>query len=375
MNGSRTLVLLLATMSIGCQEHPRDSAGDRLRLAPREALSAADDAGFERATEPREFSFPVDHGPHPAFRTEWWYVTGNLETADRRRFGYQLTIFRNALRAEIPARESAWATRDVWFAHFGLTDVADGRMHDEERFSRGALGLAGARPDPFRVWLEDWEFTSLGEGFFPLAVRARADGFAIDLELRSTRPLVLQGEEGLSRKSSQPGNASYYYSFTRIESSGTVRIGETGFAVTGSSWLDREWSTSALGPDQRGWDWFALQLDDGRDVMFYRLRSKDGRPDPASAGTLVAADGTHRTLGVDDVQLEVEATWPSPRGPVYPSQWRLRVPGADLDLRVRPVLADQEHDFVVRYWEGAVDVLDRSGRRVGVGYVELTGYD
>ena len=341
-------------------------------LSVSSALRTANDQGYARALEPRQFSFPADHGPHPEFRTEWWYYTGNLETAEGRRFGFQLTFFRSALAPEMPARESAWATRQAWLAHFTVSDVQSGTFRSFERWGRGALGLAGAQAAPFRVWLKDWAVEAL-----PMRLRASEDGVGIDLVLQQGKPPVLQGERGLSRKSAEPGNASYYYSLTRMPAQGTVQIGSERFAVTGLAWMDREWSTSSLGKDQVGWDWFSLQLSDGWDVMLYRLRKKDGTADPASSGTLIDPAGVSRPLKLADFAIEGSGEWRSPRSSArYPAQWRLRIPSEDLDLTVRPLLADQELDVSFRYWEGAVELEGRHhGRPVqGRGYVELTGY-
>lgn len=336
------------------------------------ALSAPSDQGYARALEPREFNFPADHGPHPELRTEWWYYTGNLETAEGRRFGFQLTFFRSALAPEMPARESAWATRQAWLAHFTVTDVQSGTFRSFERWGRGALGLAGAQAEPFRVWLKDWRV----EGQ-PMRLVASEDGLGIDLVLQQGKPPVLQGEQGLSRKSAEPGNASYYYSLTRMPAAGTVRVGKERFAVQGFAWMDREWSTSSLGRDQVGWDWFSLQLSDGWDLMLYRLRKKDGTADPSSSGTLIGPSGESRPLKLSDFEIEGTGEWRSPRsGAHYPARWRLRIPSEELDLTVQPVLADQELDVSFRYWEGAVDLQGtRHGRPIrGRGYVELTGY-
>lgn len=371
----------LCLLAWGCDGEPQSAAAapatGTLRLGPREALSGGAVAGFARADRPRAFEFPADHGPHPEFRTEWWYATGNLEADSGRRFGYQLTVFRHAMRPGEPDRESAWATHSLWFAHFGLTDVDGGELHGEERFARGALGLAGATTAPFRAWLEDWEFAGGPDAADPLVgMRVRAStaaGDGVALTLRPTKARVLQGDAGLSQKSSAAGNASYYYSYTRLATEGTVRVGGAEYTVRGASWFDREWSTSALAPDQVGWDWFALQLDDGRDLMFYRLRRTDGSVDPVSAGVLVDRAGGRTTLSAAAVNCEVLRRWESPvTAARYPVAWRLRVPDFDLDLRVAAVFDDQEHDFLVRYWEGAVDV---AGSHAGRGYLEMTGYD
>lgn len=354
--------------------------GIQATIAVREALGGAD-AGFARALAPRPFAFPEDHGPHPDFRTEWWYYTGNLQTSAGRHFGFQLTFFRNAL-APLPAggrdgSASAWATRQLFLAHFALTDTAAGRFHTASRLTRQALGLAGAQARPFRVWVEDWSVEGEPPDGLPMRLRAAEGDVAIDLLLSAEKRPVLQGDRGLSRKGPEPGNASYYYSFTRMAARGTVRQGGESLPVSGQAWMDREWSTSALGPDLVGWDWFAFQLDDGRDLMFYVLRRHDGGAAPFSAGTLVATDGQTQRLGVRDAGIEVLQHWTSPRSRVrYPARWRMTVPSAGLRLEVAPRLADQELIVGTRYWEGAVAMEGSAGGRPisGKGYVELVGY-
>ena len=358
---------------------PFAAAGDEAGVQPRlsELLGSGAETGFEKAVEPREFVFPDDHGPHPGFRNEWWYVTGNLDGDDGRRFGFELTIFRFALTPALPPAESEWRTNQVYIAHFAVTDAEGERFYAAERFSRGALGLAGAESSPFRVWIEDWEIAATEAGAPERwLLRASDPGFSVDLALTAAKPPVLNGNAGLSQKSAGPGNASYYYSMTRWLTDGSLRLGDNTFSVSGLSWLDREWSTSALAADQQGWDWFALQLSDGSDLMFYNLRKLGGSQDEHSAGTWIDADGGSLHLAPGDVEITVTDTWESPEGGVYPSAWTLRAPGQGLDLRIRPVMADQELFTTVRYWEGAVDV---EGRRHGVpikgrGYVELTGY-
>ncbi len=342
------------------------------------ALLGGDDAtGFARATAPRAFRFPDDHGPHPEFRHEWWYFTGNLRGPGGRRFGYQLTFFRFALSPDPPARRSRWATNQAYMAHFALTDVQGSRFHHFERTGRGALGLAGATGRPLRVWLDDWSADGMKTSALPIRLRAVEDKASIDLVLDTARPIVLQGDRGLSRKSAAPGNASYYYSMTRLATLGSVRVDGVSFPVEGNSWLDREWGTSSLEKGQTGWDWFALQLSDGRDLMFYRLRRGDGTTDPFSAGTLVLPDGSVRPLSPEDVRIEPLGSWRSPKsGARYPSRWRVLLPSVGLELAVVPRTADQELRTVVRYWEGAVGVRGTSGGKPveGEGYVELTGY-
>jgi predicted secreted hydrolase len=353
--------------------------GATLSLA--EAFGAADPEGFERALVPRAFVFPGDHGPHPTFRTEWWYWTGNLRASGSegaRRFGFQLTFFRTALAPTLAPRRSAWSARDVYLAHLAVTDVEAGRFRARDRWARGALDLAGAAGNPLQVWIGDWSAEAASDqGGWPLRLRAGDGDLGIELALSPGKAPVLQGDRGLSRKSSGEGNASYYYSLTRMPVSGKVRAGGRAFTVEGLAWMDREWSTSALAPEQVGWDWFALQLDDGRELMLYRLRTRDGGVSPESQGTLVAADGSARGLGRDAVEVQVLDYWTSPRGGTrYPGRWRLRVPADDLDVTVTPVVADQELDLAVRYWEGAVRVegTARGAPLRGTGYVELVGY-
>jgi predicted secreted hydrolase len=352
----------------------------RASIAVRDALGSGDPAGFARADAPRPFVFPDDHGPHAEFRTEWWYYTGNLATATGRHVGFELTFFRTALAPAEPAaapRASAWSTRQLYLAHFAVTDTASARFHAASRLGRAAVGLAGAEARPFRVWLEDWSVVGADADTFPVRLRAADGEVAIDLALDAGKPIVLQGDRGLSRKGPEPGNASYYYSLTRMPARGTVRVGGETLAVSGRAWMDREWSTSALGPDLGGWDWFALQLDDGRDVMVYRLRRKDGSPDPHSAGAIVAPDGAARALSVADTAIEVLDRWTSAAsGVAYPSRWRVTIPSAELSLEIIPRIAAQELDVGTRYWEGAVRLEGRAGGRPvsGQGYVELVGY-
>lgn len=348
-------------------------------MTPSGLLAGGDAAGFERATTVRPFVFPDDHGPHPDFRTEWWYFTGNLgtTTAPARHFGFQLTFFRFALSPDTPAGTSPWRSRQTYMAHFAVTDSASGKLIAAEQFGRDALNLAGAQASPFRVWLGDWEAASHTDTFLPLSLNAQAREFAIALELERGKPKVLQGEAGLSRKSAEPGNASYYYSYTRLPSAGEIRIGEESYRVNGQAWMDREWSTSALAPGTEGWDWFALQLDDGSDLMFYRLRGQDGSTGPQSGGVLVGADGAPERLFAGDVQLSVKRRWTSPRTDVsYPVAWRVHVPAQNLDLEVTPRIDDQELNLSVVYWEGAVEVAgSRNGQSLrGEGYLELAGY-
>jgi predicted secreted hydrolase len=394
-------ILAAALLAFGVMAYALLRAGDAAEdQLPRAFLSVSDvlggpaDSGYARALEPRPFEFPRDHGPHPEFRTEWWYLTGNLDDAGGRPFGFHFTLFRSALRPPGAAGESvsAWSTDQVYMGHLAVTDGAGERFHAFERFSRGALELAGATWDPFRVWLEDWELRGPVEGamalaeplkgapgmeIFPLGLRAWEEGVGLDLSFAPSKPMVLQGDEGLSQKGPELGNASHYYAFTRLSASGFLVLGPDTIPVRGSAWMDREWSTSALSPEQVGWDWFALQLEDGYDLMYYQLRREDGSADPLSKGSLVDPAGAKSLLRQGDVVLEVLEVWRSPLdGAGYPARWRISVPHRELTLEVAPLLPHQELDLTFRYWEGAVRVVGtREGRPVvGRGYVELTGY-
>lgn len=373
------LVVGLPAYGVYILTRPEGRLQVQAELAVAEALSSAANAGFARVLEPREFSFPADHGPHPEYGIEWWYYTGNLDSKQGRHFGFELALFRIALASEQPERESDWATSQLYMGHFAVTDVHNNQFYAFERFSRAALGLAGAsvsEGQKFRVWLEDWVIEGKGAATPTIHLKAAEENVAIDLMLVSGKPVVLQGDKGLSQKSAEPGNASYYYSITRMPTSGTLSIGEESFTVTGTSWMDREWSTSALADEQLGWDWFALQLSDGRDLMYYQFRLRNRGIDPLSGGTVILDDGSTIDLTPEEVQLQVLDRWESPRGGSYPSKWRIRIPSQSTDLEITPYINDQELDVTLRYWEGAVRIRGTSqGQPVsGNGYVELTGY-
>lgn len=367
----RTLAAALASLVITAHADQTMPSG---RL---EFLQDVEEQGYRRAKTVRPFRFPADHGPHPGYRHEWWYVTGNLDGPAGRRFGFELTFFRLALVPEpseaVREPQSAWKTPLAFAAHFAITDVANDAFQFAHRYSRGDGRLAGATGDPVRVWLEDWFLERSAEGW---RLYASDGALRLALELSAAKPPVFHGERGLSRKSAEPGNATYYYSLSRLESSGALEIEGRSYAVQGLAWLDHEWGTSALASDQQGWDWYALHLSDGSDLMFYNLRKLDGSRHAFSAGTWIDPDGETTPIGAGDVTIEPLGYWDSPLGGRYPSGWRLTWPARDLELTIQPVVKDQELNTRPRYWEGAVDV---AGQRGGVplhgrGYVELTGY-
>ncbi len=343
-------------------------------------LTEEDAAGFARATLPNNIQFPRDFGSHPEYQTEWWYYTGNLEGENGRLFGYQFTIFRRALtpenpQSQFPNPQSNWRSNQIYLAHFAISDIANNAFYPHERFSRAAAGLAGTQAEPYRVWLEDWLIEEIAPG--QVRLLAQTGQVGLDLVLTQTLPPILHGDGGLSPKGPEPGNASYYYSQVRQQSVGTVRIGKEVISVTGLSWKDHEYSTSALSPGAIGWDWFSLQFDNGTSLMFFQIRREDGTLEPFSGGTFIAADGTTTHLERADWELTVTDTWVSPTsGAEYPAGWRIRVPKLALALEGRPLMPNQELNVSTVYWEGAVEFSGTlAGERVRArGYIEMTGY-
>ncbi len=335
---------------------------------------------WTEAIAPRAWEFPRDHGAHPEYRTEWWYFTGGLHDASGKRYGYQLTFFRQGIRKELPGQATPWSVRDVYMAHFALTDLPSGRFLWTERASRAGPGLAGADPANMEVWVLNWRARMEGGEITLDAVDGQKE---LSLRLRPTKPEVIHGEGGLSRKGMAQGQASYYVSLTSLETTGLIKTGADSqpVEVRGKSWFDHEFGSNQLGPDQRGWDWFGLHLSDGRDLMIYQLRREDGSVDPASSGTLVERDGSPRHLSLEEFSVDVLGHWRSPKsGALYPSDWRIRVPSRGLDVRISALLPDQEllteSSTGIVYWEGAVGGRGRSGGEAVScqGYAELTGY-
>jgi predicted secreted hydrolase len=347
-----------------------------LAFCPAVLASAQD---WERARQPREWQFPRDHGAHPDFKTEWWYYTGNLTAENGRRFGYQFTIFRHGLQFVPAQKNSAWAIRDFYFAHFTITDVQGQKFHTAERVERRTLDQVGASEKKMEVWIRDWRIDSIdGENY---RLRAKTDDMEIDLAVVPAKPLVLQGDRGLSAKSSGPGQASHYYSYPRLATRGTLRLGKESWDVAGTSWFDKEFSTSSLGPDQVGWDWFSVQLDHGEELMLYSLRRKDGSVDPASQGTWIGPQSQKTALTAGDFTVTVLDHWRSPKnGASYPSRWKIEIPRLKVVLQIEPLVADQELALEgltkLAYWEGACHITGtQTGKPVrGYGYTELTGY-
>jgi len=349
------------------------------------ALSAAGAQDFLQVTGPCNPIFPEDHGPHPDYRTEWWYYTGNLSDADGHRFGFQLTFFRTGLappsvRAKWPEPASPWRSDQIYLAHAALTDISGGRHLQAEKVARPVLSMAGAEQDNgvWTIHLNTWQ-TVIGPDAHHL--RAETDDFALALKLSPSKPPVLHGDAGYSRKGQEPERASCYYSFTRLAAGGTVTMDGRRIPVTGSAWMDHEFSTAVLQPGITGWDWFSLQLSDNTEIMIFFLRQTDGSLNAATSGTYVLPSGRSRHLRAEDLRIEPIDFWTSPHtGARYPIRWRLFVNSLACELTVTAQPADQEmrtpRSTNIVYWEGSVSLqgTKRGASVEGVGYVELTGY-
>ena len=320
-------------------------------------------------------TFPKDHGSHSAQKIEWWYFTGNLQAADGHLFGYQLTFFRIGTDPQ-PANPSAWTVRDLHMAHFAVSDLSGGKYFHQQRLNRAGPGLSGADLERLAVWNGPWRAEMKDAN--QISLQANDPAFEINLTLAVAQPPVLHGDRGYSRKGVTAGNASIYYSLTRLGSSGTLRIGGQTFAVTGQSWMDHEFGSSFLEPGQVGWDWFSLQLDDGSDLMLFQIRQALGSP--AMSGTLVKPDGTVEVLTRDHFKLGHSDPWKSPAtGAQNPLKWTVSLPQHHLELKVSTLLSDQEmisSKGGPSYWEGAVvaEGVQNDQPIRGRGYLEMTGY-
>lgn len=362
--------------------------GEESRVRDEQAVPARGDSpapkpqspapAFKSAAPGYPWSFPRDTGSHPEYRTEWWYYTGHLFGPKGERFGYEVTFFRSGLPSDTAGRTSAWAASDLYFAHFAVTDVDGKRFAFSDTVARGALGLAGAATDGQNVWLKDWFARLDGDAHH---LNAHGEGWKIDLKAVPLKPPALHGRDGYSQKGEGAQHASNYYSYTRMRTSGTLWKEGQAIPVTGESWMDHEFSTDSLAPNEVGWDWFSVHLDNGEEFMLYRMRRIDGADDPHSGGTWVGPAGETTELPLPTYSIGETATWTSPASKItYPNRWRVRIPSKGLDVEITPVFPEQELDTSkstgVVYWEGAVDVTGTlRGKPIrGRGYVELTGY-
>ncbi len=389
----RLLVLLVMTIVAGCSNEEPAAENPVAGLRVAALLGSEADAGYKKATGPISIAFPRDHGPHPGYRSEWWYLTAVLKDAAGNDYGLHYTLFRQALTPE-PTGAGPWQTGQAYLAHLAVTDVSRGEHVEAERFARGHPSLAGVRTGAgFAAVIEDWSLSGATvsgatvsggtNGGLSLVLAASEVGqFAVELSISQTHPIVLQGDRGFSEKGE--GSASYYYSMPRLQVSGTLSLAGQSIDVAGLGWLDREWSTSLLGDYLSGWDWFALQLDDQRSLMAFQLRRKDGARDSYDHGLLVdhrelpdVQIADHGTPGVTllkptDFRLTPLRFFTDSTGVSWPVSWQLQL--ADEQLTIHAMLDDQRMDLSIVYWEGMVEVRNADGHAIGRGYMELTGY-
>ncbi len=339
---------------------------------------------WEKALTPYPFSFPADHGSHPRYQTEWWYLTGRLTTPEKRHFGYQFTIFRQGLvENPDPTSASAWQVRDLYILHTALSDLENRKFYHHQDISRAGPGLAGAREKGMDTWLKGSRIV-WNENRQILELKVLSPDYQLTLDLKPEYPPILNGERGLSAKGPLPGQASQYYSWPRLQGQGELKLGKEKLPIISLSWLDREFATNQLGPEQAGWDWFALHFDDGQALMLYRMRLKNGGQDETSSGTWIFADGSSRHLKVTEFSMVPQKTWRSPKsGAQYPLNWQITLQQPQvMNLEVSALLENQEMatgaTTQTNYWEGAVKVEGVSiGENPinGHGYLEMTGYD
>jgi len=349
---------------------------------------------FPPAWEPAlpgwQYQFPADHAVHSKYKTEWWYFTGNLHDVGGHDYGYELTFFRQGVLPgdETPSTRSRFVQNDFKFAHFAISDLTGKRFVYTQKLSRGAFGEAGfgappaaSGPSERLAWMENWTLQPQSDGSWHIQAQAEARlPMAINLTITPVKPLVIEGVDGVSQKSAGLGNASHYYSFTRLRTTGTLALGAGALPapVHGESWFDHEWASNQLAPDQVGWNWFCFQFDDQTELMLYAMRRRDGSVDPASSGTWVNADGSTEHLRREEFDLRPSKMWHSQNtGALYPLEWQVSIPSRQMVFTVEPRLDDQELVLPsISYWEGAIRAAGRkAGREIrALGYMELTGY-
>ena len=327
------------------------------------------------------FVFPRDHASHNDFRTEWWYFSGNMSDPDGKKFGYEFTVFRKRISFNSQGDTAGSRADNMYLAHFALTDAAGGKFHYKAKYTDGSVNDAGSSANPFKVWVHDCSVTAnynKGDYLKPdFNLNASAPGYSAELILHSLKDLVPEGDNGISRKGSGKDEYSNYYSITRLSANGTIKIGDNKYTVSGTSWLDREWSNLDLSePSIISWDWFSIQLDNDCELMFYNIRNTDNSAGRYSSGNLIYKDGRTEKLTGSDLRIGILGYWESDTHRVYPSGWKMSIPKHAISLTILPLLKDQELQFSVDYWEGAVNVKGTYlGKEIsGRGYVELTGY-
>ena len=344
-----------------------------LALGPRAVVAqgfaglGTDARGFANVLPGQALKFPADHGPHTDYRIEWWYLTANLVDSTGAACGVQWTLFRQAL-APGPQQEG-WANQQIWMGHAAVTRAGVHRF--SETFARGGVGQAGVEARPFRAFIDSWEMRGLDgmsdSAIAPLELEASGPDFSYALRLDADRPLVLQGDEGYSKKSER-GQASYYFSQPFYKAGGTITIGDKPFQVSGSAWMDREWSSQPLAADQTGWDWFSLQLASGEKLMLFRLRQRDGQH--YVSGNWIGADSVSTPIAAADISMTPRSSTEI-EGRKLPTHWSLAIPARGLRIETTPLNAKSWMATSFPYWEGPISF---HGSHSGVGYLEMTGY-
>lgn len=362
------LIFLLA--NFGTDNHSTDEISVS-------SIMSGEASGFKKADSVRDFSFPKDHFAHNDYRTEWWYFTGNLSTKVGRRFGYQFTIFRNGILPGSDNDSVIFSQKSLFSIHIGISDIQNQKFYSFERYARGLDGLAGSNETKKRIYIEGNEilFDFSNDVMLPtIQVSSSTSEFQISFKLIPEKEMVLHGDKGLSKKSNKPGNASYYYSYTRLKTTGELTIKGEKFNLSGNSWMDREWSTSALESDQKGWNWFALQMEDGTELMYFRLRDSTGATN-FQKGTFINKDGSYQMFSGNDFKI-TPVTNSEIDGIEYPLEWEIELKPLNFLYVVSVAMKNQVHPFRLRYYEGAINVVRKNGKDIsrGMGYVELTGY-
>jgi predicted secreted hydrolase len=332
---------------------------------------------FTQALPGYHFSFPRDHASHDDYKTEWWYFTGHLHADDGRVFGYELTFFRTAPDIDDKAT-SKWSLKNIYLAHYAITDSAGHKFFFQEKLNRAGFGTADARQDIARVFNEDWSMDMLGDKF---VLNAESPSYSVHLLLEPQKQLVLHGKDGVSQKAGCKGCASHYYSYSRLKTAGTIKVGDKAMKVDGLSWMDHEFGSNQLTKEQVGWDWYSIQLNNNCEAMLYVMRRTDGSFDPYSSGTLILPDGSSKHLSLSDFSIKSTGTWKSTAtGANYPMGWQVYIPQVHASLTIDPLLKDQElvtkNSTGVTYWEGAGNISGTWEKQPvkGEAYVEMTGY-
>ncbi len=372
------LLLIIIIVSVYFFWDNNNNQESEFSISVSDAMSGNELDSYKKADKVIDFHFPEDYGPHEDFKLEWWYFTGNLKSSDNREFSYQFTIFRNALNNENLNINSNFSTNQLYFAHLGLSDINEEKHYCFEKFARGIKGLVTTNINPLEISIENWGiFADFPDSNYLLPIfkiKAETDSIKFDLSLKPEKKMVLHGDRGLSLKSNS-GTASYYYSFTRINTEGKIEINKKEYSVKGYSWMDREWSTSALTKNQKGWDWFSIAFNDSTELMYFRLRDENSNTDFAK-GTFVFENGNSEMIKSNEIKFDFKNFEKLKSGKTYPQKWRIQIPKYSTDITVETRIKEQEMKLSVNYYEGSIKVSGRNRNKkvAGLGFVELTGY-